>query len=184
MTPLKDRPESELLVEMCMGNLRAFDLLYSMHSLHIYRILMKMVRDDAIAEELLQEVFVKIWDKRSKIDPSQPLAPFLYRVTERLVYDFYRKIGRESKLKKGFGETAVTHDSSPEDVLHFKETLGNINIAIEQLPSQQRQVFKLCKIEGKSYLEVSALLGISISTINGHIVKSTRSIKNFLFGKS
>ncbi|WP_281169855.1 RNA polymerase sigma factor [Olivibacter sitiensis] len=168
---------------MCSGNLHAFDLLYNRYSLHIYRVLLKMVRDESIADELLQDVFVKIWDKRSKIDTNMPLGPFLYRVTERLVCDFYRKLSRESRLKKGLVETITLYDRNTEEDLQYKETLGNLNLAIEQLPLQQRLVFKLCKLEGKSYLEVSEELGISISTINGHIVKSTKSIKNFLFGK-
>jgi len=183
MIPFDKKPEKELLLSMQEGNLHAFDLLYSRYSLKIYRVLMKMVKEDSLAEELLQDVFVKIWNKKERIDPELPFGAFLFRVTERIVYDYYRKLGREDRLKREYIHTFNLLDCNTEETLRYKETLGVLYTAINQLPSQQRQVFTLCKMEGRSYAEVSEILGISVSTINGHIVKSTKTIKHYLLGK-
>jgi len=69
--------------------------------------------------------------------------------------------------------------SSYEDPIQFlqEEKANLLESAIQQLPAQRQQVFRLCKLEGKSYKEASELLGISVSTISDHIVKATKSIK-------
>ena len=68
-----------------------------------------------------------------------------------------------------------------EEGVFLKETSEILNKAINNLPSQQKLVFTLCKLEGKSYEDASATLGISTSTINNHIVKATKSIKGYMF---
>lgn len=183
MISFDNMSEKELLINMQEGNLHAFDVIYDRYSLKIYRTLLKMVKEELLAEELLQNIFIKIWDKKQLIDPELPFGAFLFRVTERMVYDHYRKVGREERLKKEVISTYNVLDCNTEETLHYKETLGVLYTAIDQLPIQQRQVFTLCKMEGRSYAEVSEILGISISTINGHIVKSTKTIKHYLLGE-
>lgn len=183
MVHFDNLPENELLISMQEGSLQAFDAIYNIHSLRIYRTLLKMVKNESVAEELLQDIFIKIWDKKGLIDPALPFAAFLFRVTERSVYDYYRKVGREERLKREFSNTFSLMDCNTEETVHYKETLGVLSRAINQLPAQQRQVFTLCKMEGRSYAEVSEMMGISVSTINGHIVKSTKTIKHYLLGK-
>jgi RNA polymerase sigma-70 factor (ECF subfamily) len=68
-------------------------------------------------------------------------------------------------------------------ILHREET-ALLNKAIENLPPQRKEVFYLCKMEGKSYLEVSRRLGISASTINDHIVKANRAVREFILANT
>ncbi len=182
MTTFDKMLEKDLIIDIQKGNIQSFDALYNRYSLKIYRTLLKMVKEELVAEELLQDVFVKIWDKKLLIDPEMPFGAFLYRVTERLVYDYYRKIGREERFKKEVVNNYNGLDCNTEETIQYKETLGVLYTAIDQLPIQQKQVFTLCKMEGKSYTEVSKIMGISVSTINGHIVKSTKYIKHYLLG--
>lgn len=181
MTLLSCGNDRELLVLLRDGSERAFDFFYQKYSLQIYRKLYKMTKVSALAEELLQEVFVKIWEKRHLIDPDKSFKSYLFQIAQNQVYDFYRKVSRDEKLQKeiirGFDEL---HNITEEGI-DLKETQEMLAQAIENLPPQQKLVFTLCKIEGKSYDEVSTVLGISTSTINGHIVKATKNIKGFMF---
>lgn len=172
--------EHELLREFCEGDEAAFDFFYQMYSLRIYRKLLKMVKVDVIAQELLQDVFVKIWEKRHLVDPAQSFRSYLFRIAENSVFDFYRKLGRDEQLQYDIRMRTPEGYTHTEDVLSLKETENSINQAISQLSKKQKQVFILCKLEGKSYEEVSRLMGISISTVNGHIVNASKFIKNFL----
>src|SRR5690606_25638441 len=106
---------------------------------------------------------------------------YLFRIAENRVFDFYRKLGRDDQLQNEIRKYTSEGYTHTEEALFLKETEHFLNQAIDQLPEKQKQVFILCKLEGKSYEEVSRLMGISISTVNGHIVNATKFIKSFLF---
>ncbi len=173
--------EKELLVKLREGSAQAFDYFYHQYSLRIYRKLLKMVRVDVIAEELLQDAFVKIWDKRHQIDPDLSFKSYLFIIAQNLVYDLYRKVSREERLQELIKSANSELYMHVEEGVFLKETSEILNQAINSLPSQQKLVFTLCKLEGKSYEDASATLGISTSTINSHIVKATKSIKGYMF---
>ncbi|WP_158798360.1 RNA polymerase sigma factor [Pedobacter sp. L105] len=181
MNHLDTLSEVELLGLLKLGDKRVFDHFYKSYSLPIYRKLLKMTKVDILAEELMQDVFVRLWDKRHLIESGQPFKSYLYTIAQNIVYDFYRKAAREERLQsevKAFSTELYHHT---EEKIFFKETREILDKAINQLPAQQKLVFTLCKMEGKSYEEVSKTLGISTSTINGHIVKATKNIKEYMF---
>ena len=181
MTVYSTHSDYELLSLLKHGDEQAFDHFYQLYSLPIYRKLLKMIKVDILAEELMQDVFVRLWDKRHLIEPGQSFKSYLYLIAQNLVHDFYRKVAREERLQseiKAFSTELYLHT---EERLFLKETKEILDKAINQLPAQQKLVFNLCKIEGKSYEEVSDALGISTSTINGHIVKATKNIKEYMF---
>ena len=124
---------------------------------------------------------MKIWDNRQNIDIDQSFRSYLFRIAENKAYDFFRKAARDKKLQAQVLVAATEHYEHIESMLFNKENLAILNGAIESLPSQRQQVFRLCKLERKSYQEVSELLGISTSTVSDHIVKATRSVKEYLF---
>lgn len=170
-----------LLVKLRDGSEKAFDYFYQKYSLQIYRKIYKMTRVPEMSEELLQDVFVRIWDKRHLIDPDKPFKSYLYQIAQNIIYDFYRKVAREERLKNEIKAIFEEAENFTEDGINLKDTKQILSHAIDNLPPQQKLVFTLCKIEGKTYDEVSTSLGISNSTINGHIVKATKSIKSFMF---
>ena len=163
------------------GDVKAFDYFYDRYSLPVYRKLLKMIKVEFVAEEILQTVFIKIWEKRYLIDPEKGLKAYIYQIAQNLVYDFYRNLAREDELQAQvrYAVKDVIQDAVAN--LLFKETHELLELAIEQLPEQQKIVFRLCKQEGRSYDEVGELLGISTSTINGHIVRATKKVKTFIF---
>lgn len=169
------------LVKLKAGDKGAFDYFYKNYSLIIYRRLLRLVKIDIIADDLLQNIFIRLWDKRHLIDPERPLKAYLLQITQNMVMDFYRGVAREKRLQSDLKHHQTEISDETEESLIFKETNQLLQQAIDHLPAQQRMVFTLCKIEGKSYDEVSEMLGISTSTVNGHIVKSSRKVRSFLF---
>ena len=168
------------LARLKEGDQHAFNYFYEQHSLIIYRRLKKMVKIDTLADEFLQDVFVKLWEKRHLIDPEQSLKAYLHLIAQNLVFDFYRKLAREARLQEEVKHTLSGFHNPIQEGFYFKETNDVLQKAINNLPAQQKLVFTLCKIQGKSYEEVGRDLGISTSTINGHIVKATKSVKTFM----
>ncbi|MEO7214929.1 sigma-70 family RNA polymerase sigma factor [Mucilaginibacter sp.] len=172
--------EHLLLSQLREGDQRAFNYFYERHSLVIYRKLKKMVRVDTLADELMQDVFVRLWDKRHLIDPEKPLKAYLFLIAQNIVYDFYRKVSREGRLQSEITASFVEAYDHSEETLFLKETQELLEKAVDNLPAQQQLVFRLCKFEGKTYEQVSEELNISTSTINGHIVRATKSVKAFM----
>jgi len=184
LAPLKDAAvqiaESQLLADLKAGEQNAFNHFYQKYSLQLYRKLLKMVHVDVIAEELLQDLFMKIWDKRIQIDPEQSFQAYLYRIAEHIVYDYFRKLTREAKMHNFLtaNATEIYEQFDKHDL--EGEIREKVQEAVSRLPEQQKLVFTLCKLEGKSYEEVSAMLGITKGTINTHITRATKTIKTYL----
>lgn len=169
--------EPELVEKTASGDERAFEKLYKIYNPIIYYYLRKMTRDTDLAEELLQQVFVKIWEKRSKLEADKIFTCYLYRIADNLVSDYHRKVRRDKKAMETLLGVASEIIAGPVERMISKEEDGRLQEAIRKLPPQRMNIFILCKFDGKSYEEVSNLLGISTSTISDHIVKATKSIK-------
>ena len=172
--------EQELLSQLRASDKKAFTTLYQLHSKHIYLNLLRLVKIETVAEEILQDIFVLIWEKRETIIIEQSFSAYLVRIAENKVFDFFRKLKRDRSIFnkiKAISSGAYTHI---EERIFIDERSAAFQVALNKLPPQRKQVFYLCKIEGKSYSEVSGLLGISPSTINDHIVKATRTVKEIM----
>jgi RNA polymerase sigma-70 factor (ECF subfamily) len=139
------------------------------------------VKSEDMARELLQEAFLRIWEKRAYIDPKKSFRSYLFQITENLAYDFFRRVAMDKKLLNHMISIATESYDEVNDLLARKEYSDLLQSAIEALPPKRRQIFRLCKLDGKSYEETSRLLGISISTISDHIVKATRSIRRYCY---
>lgn len=173
--PLSD--EKELLARLRQDDRAAFDQIYQYYSLRIYSNILRMVKDADDAQELLQDLFLKVWEKRHSIDPNLSFKSYLFRIARNLVYNFIRDASIERKVQDYLAKVGTELHNAVEDTIVFKEQQQILEQAINNLPPQRRRVYQLCKIEGHSYQEVSDLLGISTSTISDHIVKATRFIK-------
>jgi len=169
--------EKENLLALRSGCQTAFRQIYTLYSGRIYLNIRKMVKSEQDAAELLQEVFIKVWDKRELIDPEQSFRSYLFQIAKYTVYNFIRKNNLEKQIQAYLSLHNTQLYSHVEEQLDEKQDEQWLSQTIEQLPPQRRLIYKLCKIEGKSYAEVSTLLRISTSTINDHIVKATKYIK-------
>lgn len=159
------------------GDERAFTAIYDEYSVQLYRNILRMVADEDIAKELLQDLFLKLWTNRERLTTTKSLKPYLYRMAANLVYDHFRKVAQDRKLLDRLIYLTVEYDISAEDRMLNEETETLLKDAIEHLPPQRKLVYTLCKLEGKSYQEVSELLNISVATINEHIVKGNKAVK-------
>jgi RNA polymerase sigma-70 factor (family 1) len=169
--------EKILLFQLKVGEEKAFEQLYHLYSLRLYGFLLKLVKDEEIAQDLLQDVFIKIWNKRETIDPEKTFRSYLFRIAENNVIDFFRKAACDKKLQSKLTAACTEIYSHIEETIYSREHTSMLNQAVNQLPPQCRLVFTLCKLEGKSYKEVSQILGISVATISNHLQKASRSIR-------
>jgi len=176
--------EIEVLIELKAGSAQAFALIYNHYKYRITNNLLRLLKSEELAEEVLQDLFVKIWDTRAQLDPEKSFRAYLFRIAENMVIDYYRKAARDKKVRDklmGAGSELYSHI---EETIFSKESALVLQGVIDLLPPQRKQVFTLCKLEGRSYKEVSEILGISHSTINDHLLKANKFLRQHLNGSA
>src|SRR5690606_19935899 len=100
MKSLQSTKELDLLQRLQNGDQNAFTALYNKYSNRIYNMLLKLTQSQELADELLQDTFIILWNKRTDIDPDQSVKSWLYKVAQNEVYQLYRKITRDRKLQE------------------------------------------------------------------------------------
>lgn len=175
-----EQQEKEILKRMQQGDEGAFENIYRIYSPGLYGKLFRMLKSVSQTEEIIQEVFIKIWEYRASIDTEKSFRAFLFKVAENKVYDFFRRSARDHKFKTELIALGSENDLALREFVNNDEKSVLLQNAIARLPEQRQQVFRLIKLERKSYKEVSELLGISLSTISDHVVKATKSIRGHL----
>ncbi len=173
--------ERELLSLLKQGNEQAFEKIYKVYSSRLFGNIYKMVKSETTTQEIVQDVFIKIWNNRASIDLDKSFRSYLFKIAENKVYDFFRKVASDKRMRAQVLAAATEHYEHIEELLFKKENNLILQKAINSLSPQRQQVFRLCKLEGKSYEEVSRELGISASTISDHIVKANKAVREYLF---
>lgn len=167
-------------MQMRAGHVGAFTELYWAYSEKLYSNIFKMVKDQQVTEEILQDIFTRIWQKRETLEFSQGLAPYLYRMAQNKVIDFYRKLKRDRKLMQKFTSSATAYYEPQTETVEYHESVRLLEHALASLPPQQRKVYRLCKIDGFSYKEAAQQLDISIYTVKEYLSTATKAVRAFL----
>lgn len=168
--------EIELIVRLQQDDVNAFDTLYHTYHNSLYSNIYKLTRQADSSKDILQEVFISLWEKRLSIDPEQSVGGWLFVVSYNKSVTFLKKRLREFVL------IAKHKVSSPE----FEKELQNehqlvlLEEAIKKLSPQKRKVFELCKLEGKSYDETASEMGISKHTVKEYLSGAISYIKLYV----
>ena len=178
---IRDLSEENLLYRLKSGDMKAFESLYELYSSVIYNNIFRLIKNRTVSEDLLQDVFIKIWENREKIDPKQSFVAYLFICSRNIAFNFKRRLKLEitSSLNSNYS-LEEQHTNAIDDWLEKKEVEQYIERIINELPEQRQRVFRLAKLDGKKYQEIADDLGISISTVKDHLVKANKFVKKYL----
>jgi RNA polymerase sigma-70 factor (ECF subfamily) len=165
---------------MQAGNEEAFTALYRHYSPRLYLNLLGMLHDPLVAEEIVQELFTKIWQKREIGALQENFAGYVYRTAQHLVHDFFRKLKRDRLLQAGFRALVEENYEHVEEALYSQQSSAILKKAIDQLSPQQKKVYELVKLEGYSYKKASEVLHISPLTVKEYLVASNKAIRTYV----
>lgn len=178
---LHDKEELKYLEDLKDGHRDAFDFIYARYSKMLLPKMQRMVKLNEVVDELLQDVFLKVWLNRAKIDLDQSFKGWIFTIAQNTVYGYYRGLAQDVKMQKHLLETFAEFYDQTEDYIFNKERVELLNQAIEKLPAQRKEIFKLCRIEGKTYQEAAEILSLSPSTVSNQLVSATKYIKRYVF---
>ncbi len=170
-----------VLVERLHANeVAAFDTLYWKYHEVVYRNILKLVKEPAVAEDILQEVFIKLWEKRQDVKASQSVAGWLFVISFNLSVNYTRKKLREQTLHQKL-VALDTDDGLALDRKAVQEVQYHLlEQAIAELSPQRRRIVTLCKLEGKTYDEVASELNISRNTVKEHLSAAMVKLNDYI----
>ncbi len=166
-----------LVSRFSKGDEKAFVQIFDMHYAKIYSFLLKYVHSDNLAEDLTQEVFIKIWEQREKLSEVKSFKSYLYTVAKNHTLNALEKASRSKLVMGEIVEAYLTGSNTTEENLLSKEYLHCLNLAIERLPERSREIFRLCREQKKTYEEVAATMGISKNAVKNHMVFSMKQLR-------
>lgn len=174
-----DFREDELLALLATGDRPAFKQLYKAYYSKIYAYALKFTKSAFLAEDIAQDVFLKIWENRDSLRDVKFFKGYLFTICKNMTLSMLSRAAREVKIRDLILAGAMQFHSDTEFKIQNEEYERLLNQAIESLPPQRKLIFRLCKIEGKCYEEAAEQLAISPGTVNDHIVKATRAIRAY-----
>ena len=171
----EDRKLIEALID---GRKSAFEKLYRMYSVRVFNLANFLLKDTGWSEDIVQEVFVKLWENRRGLQPDQSLWAYLYVLTRRLSLNKLRSVKRSKACFERLSAHFSESEESLDHIVIAKERKENIRRLLSLLPFQQRTVFLLSRIEGFTHKEIAKQLNISPNTVKNHIVQATKRLKD------
>jgi len=173
----------QLITALQKGDVTAFDQLYFEYAPLLYNRIFKLIKSPEIVEEILQEVFLKIWNMRAQLEVDRGLKTLLCRISDNLAIDHFRKASRDKALQEELWSSSIGFYLHTEESIFDKEKQRILNEAIQLLSPKRKEILTLCNIENKSYKEVAKMLGISVNTVSNQLVSAMKDIKNYIQSK-
>ena len=160
------------------GNKEAFYKVFEQYHLKLYQYIYKYTGSAYYAEETVQLSYIRLWEKREGLSEEYTISTQLFRIARSILIDLLRK--EKVRSTRELSDIFISEQLEEERFI-YKEELGTVLSAIEELPEQCRQVFKLSRFNNLSHNEISAQLSISPKTIETHISKALKYLRKSIF---
>jgi RNA polymerase sigma-70 factor (family 1) len=158
----------------------AFDTLFRRYSPYLYSIAIQYVKDPALAEDALQEVFLKVWTNRAQLDESQSIRSYLATAMRHQILNLIRNEKRAILRHLSHQTTLPDADTTTEETLLLNEYSSVFKEGLRKLSAQRRLVFTLRSEQGLSNEEVASKLKISINTVKVQYYQACRFLRDYL----
>jgi RNA polymerase sigma-70 factor (family 1) len=172
--------DSELLVFLREGDKMAFAEFYNRYHKSVYRYLISLVKVPEIAEDLVHEIFLKLWDIRQKLEIKENFKGYLFWMCHNKAADTTKKLAGERMLKDEllfhYYQNFFVENHTPEQQQRYDDLIEE---ALNSLSPQRRKVFELCKKQGKTYQQVADELQISTHTVKEHMSYALAALRDF-----
>lgn len=172
--------ERELIRKLINGDKIAFSHLFSFYKSQVLYYCVHFVKDKEIAEDITQDIFLTVWEKKEDIRIEQSFSAFFYTIARNRIYDIFRSLSARSVLYEKLMEQAIDYVDDVEKSLEEKNIQELIAQALEQLSPRQREIFELSRNRGLSHKEIAEQLGLSVYTVQDHIKNALEKIRAYL----
>ena len=172
--------DRDLLERLRQGDASAFDAIFRAWYGPLVGTAERMLRDRAVAEELVQDVMLELWRRRETLAPDGSPQAYLFQATRNRVLNHLRHLKIEQRSEPEVRSESPTSSPHADAAVAQKELDAAVHRAVQSLPDRCRQVFELSRVHGLKYSEIARQLGISVKTVEAQMGKALRTLREQL----
>lgn len=173
----KSNTESDLLLGLKKDSHDSFQKIFELYSEPLFKFSLSYLKSKEAAEDIVQEVFIKIWNNRKNIKTDTSFQSYLFTIALNAIRKHFNKRSKLNELKHGILIDFSKHKSNFDDDTNYQLLLDKLDELIDQMPAKRKQVFIKKKIEEKTLKEIAEELSISTKTVEYHITEAMKSLK-------
>jgi RNA polymerase sigma-70 factor (ECF subfamily) len=174
---LSNEDEASLLKSVAEGNVAAYRELVRRHASRLLRLTSRMLRDNAEAEDVTQETFLRVWQRATDYSPDGSAVGWLYRIAHNLALDRLRQRGKFKAFEEEEEEDRVPDSAPQAGLMNQLERKTALDRAIEQLPQRQAAAITLVHIDELGGSEAARVLGVSVEALESLLSRARRNLK-------
>lgn len=172
--------ESEWVLGLKEGSQDAFQHIFNEYAKRIFAFAKGYLKSNEEAEEVVQEVFIKVWKARASINTELSFKSYLFKISYNYVRELFLKKARENNYKHEILDFAIDFDNRTEERIDYLSLLELVEKIIEKLPPRQKEIITLQKKQGLPTKEIAEMLDISPRTVEKHLSEALKFLKNEL----
>jgi RNA polymerase sigma-70 factor (family 1) len=168
--------DKELIRKLKKGDIEAFNQIFYTYSSKLYHFAYGYLKSREDAEEMVQEIFSKIWDKRADIKEEYEFRSYLFSIA----FNYVKKHFRSKALINKYAEFATTNNPESEQIhedVNYASLKIRVDQLVEQMPEKRKSVFLKSRVEGKNSKEIAVEMNISSSTVENHLNQALRFLR-------
>lgn len=177
---VEDSISSSAIILLKKGDESSFKKIYDQLSDFVYSIAIRFLKDESSSEEIVQDVFLRLWQNREKLNENGNLTAYLYIIAKRLCLNRLREARRSSESFEKLISKIDQISECTQEQIFYTELNHRLTQAISLLPERQKNVFQLSRMEDLSHKEIAHRLNISPNTVKNHIVEAIKALKKTL----
>ncbi len=177
-------PDKLLVRSLRKGDVFAYNELFHKYSQKVYNFSVKHLENEEDAKDLVQEIFMKIWDMKKEINEKKSFNAFLFTISLNLIRDYFRKKVKNRKLVDRWLEETEPYSNSTLLSVEFKSLEKIVSTLVDQLPQKRQMVFRLSRNEGLSNDEIAEKMNIQKKTVENHLNLALNYLRERLQGHS
>ncbi|NGF56375.1 RNA polymerase sigma-70 factor [Parapedobacter sp. SGR-10] len=172
--------ERALLLRIVEGDEEAFCAVFDHYSKFVYSFGYKLVRSSEVAEEVVQDIFMKVWEGKEKLLDIDNFGAYLNVLVRNHSLNLLRQLAKKQTVDVHTVSDLPVQDYSTEHTIEYRDTLMILEEVLAALPDHQREIYRLCHLEGLRYEEAAAKMGISPNTVHYHMKSALKTIREYL----
>lgn len=172
--------EKELIERITMGDRRAFTMLFDAYYRSLGQYVYKMTESLEATEEIVQDVFIKVWLKKDNLSSINNFSNYLFILSRNHTLNYLRKQATYKVHFQTWDGVQESNVGQPEVSDNYEDFRLLVEKAIEMLPAQQKKIYELCKVEKLKYEDVAAQLNLSLETVRKHMYLASKAIKMYI----
>jgi len=172
--------ERKLVIRLIGSDDNAFEKLYYQYVERAYGFAYHYLRNTSEAEEVVQEVFTKLWENRHKINPDLSFSGYLLTTVKNTVFNENRKKMYHRTYVNDALKYLQTHMKDLAEEITYDDLMELVNKTINNMPPKRQEIFRLCRMEGMSHKDITKTLGIAEKTVEAHMRLALRDLKTVL----